>query len=521
MNLRNLRRLSQALVFLAFAFLFLNTEYKDDDVLPYAVNVFLRLDPLVAGAAVAAGRALIPLVWPALVTLAATLLLGRWFCGWFCPMGAVLDAASATLFRRRKARPTAVPSPWPRWKYLLLAALAASSLFTLQWVFLLDPISLLIRTLTVSVYPAINLVANALFGAAYKAGPPATWLSEPAYGFLKSHFLAFEQPVFRSAVFVGALFAAILVAERYQRRFWCRNLCPLGALLGLAGRFGLLRRRVEAAGCIACGLCDADCRTGAIRDHLSTDHGECIGCLDCRAICPVKVVHFSGKDEPKGVTVDLTRRTVLAAAAVGVASVPFFRAQAHGKSPSPWLIRPPGALPESEFLARCTRCGECMRVCIANGLQPTTFEAGLEGLWSPVLVSRIGYCEYNCTLCGQVCPTGAIRRMPVEEKRKVKLGLAEVDRSHCLPWKGESDCIVCEEHCPTPKKAIVFREETAVTRDGSLKPFKRPWIDERECIGCGICETRCPLPDRSAIVVTSRGESRAGASYAATRGGGY
>ncbi len=521
MTVRNLRRLSQGLVFTVFVFLFLNTEYKDNDVLRYAVNVFLRLDPLVAGAALTAGRALIGLVWPALITLAATILLGRFFCGWFCPMGAILDAASATLFRRRKSRASAVPASWRRLKYLLLAFLAVSSIFTLQWVFLFDPISLLIRTLTVSVYPALNALLHALFGTAYKAGPPVTWISEPAYGFLRSHFLAFEQPVFRSAVVVGGIFAAILAAERIQRRFWCRNLCPLGALLALAGRYGLLRRRVEAAACIRCGLCDGDCRTGAIRDHLVTDHGECIGCMDCRAICPEKVVFFSGKGERKSEAVDLTRRTVLAAAAIGAVSVPFFRSQAHGKAPSQWLIRPPGALPESEFLARCTRCGECMRVCIANGLQPTAFEAGLEGLWSPVLVARIGYCEYNCTLCGQVCPTGAIRRMPVDEKRKVKIGLAEVDRSHCLPWKGESDCIVCEEHCPTGKKAIVFLEEKSLTPDGQLRPFKRPWIDERECIGCGICETKCPLPDRAAIVVTSRGETRAGVSYTATRGGGY
>ncbi|HEY3490276.1 MAG TPA: 4Fe-4S binding protein [Candidatus Deferrimicrobiaceae bacterium] len=523
MSMRTLRRVSQWAVFLVFGFLFLNTEYKDNDVLRYAVNVFLRLDPLVAGAAVAAGRALIGLVWPALVTVALTLLLGRFFCGWFCPMGAVLDAASATLFRRRRRKPSTVPSSWRRWKYLLLVALAASSLFTLQWVFLFDPISLLIRTLTFSVYPALNAALNALFGAAYKVGPPVTWVTEPAYGFLKGHFLAFEQPVYRSAIVVGGLFVGILAAERYQRRFWCRNLCPLGALLALLGRFGLFRRRVEAAGCIKCGLCDGDCRTGAIRDHLATDHGECIECMDCQVVCPEKVIFFTGKEGRQGDPVDLSRRGVMLAAAAGAVSVPFFGSQAHGKAPSQWLIRPPGALAEPEFLARCTRCGECMRVCIANGLQPAWLEAGIEGLWSPVLVPRIGYCEFNCSLCGQVCPTGAIRRMPVAEKRKVKLGLAEVDRSHCLPWKGESDCIVCEEHCPTGKKAIVLQEEKVVTMGGEVKTFKRPYIDERECIGCGICETKCPLPDRAAIVVTSRGETRAGVSYTATRGdaGGY
>jgi MauM/NapG family ferredoxin protein len=220
------------------------------------------------------------------------------------------------------------------------------------------------------------------------------------------------------------------------------------------------------------------------------------------------VIHFSGAEGRKPAAVDLTRRGVLASAALGAVTVPFFRVEAHGKARDPLLIRPPGALPEGEFLARCTRCGECMRVCIANGLQPTWFEAGLEGMWSPILVSRIGYCEYNCTLCGQVCPTGAIRRLPLQEKRKVKLGLAYVDRSRCLPWAGQSDCIVCEEHCPTWSKAIVLKEERTLTPRGEWKMFKKPYIDEDLCVGCGICETKCPLTDRAAVLVTSRGETR-------------
>jgi MauM/NapG family ferredoxin protein len=495
-------------VFLLFAFLFLNTEYKDNDVLPYAVNLFLRLDPLMAGAATLAGRALIGLVWPALVVALLTVALGRFFCGWFCPLGAVIDAADATVFRNARPKDT-VPGSWRRYKFLVLFFLAASSLFTLQWVFLFDPISILIRTLTVSVFPALNLVLHRIFDALYRAPGPIPAISEPVYGFLKSHFLAFEQPVFRTSAIVGLLFLGILAMERYQRRFWCRNLCPLGGLLALLGRFGLFRRRITETGCTRCGLCESGCRMGAIGDDVAvTDPGECIGCMDCRAICPGEVIRFSGKEGRRTAAVDLTRRGVLASAALGAVTVPFFRVEAHGKARDPLLIRPPGALPEGEFLARCTRCGECMRVCIANGLQPTWFEAGLEGMWSPILVPRIGYCEFNCTLCGQVCPTGAIRRLPLPEKRKTKLGLAHVDRNRCLPWAGHSDCIVCEEHCPTWSKAIVFREERTQTARGDWKLFKKPYIDEDLCVGCGICETKCPLTDRAAVLVTSRGETR-------------
>ena len=506
---RILRRISQWAVFALFVFLFLNTEYKDNDVLPYAVNLFLRLDPLMAGAAALAGRALIALVWPALVLALLTVLLGRFFCGWACPLGAVIDAADATVFRGTR-RAGAVPPSWRRYKFLILFFLAASSLFTLQWVFLFDPISIVIRTFTVSVYPALNLVVHRVFDALYAMPGPVPRISEPAYALLKSHFLAFSQPVFRTSAFVGLLFLGILALERWQRRFWCRNLCPLGGMLALMGRFGLFRRRITAEGCTRCGLCESNCRMRAIGGDVAvTDHGECIQCMDCQAVCPEEVIHFSGKEGRRPAAVDLTRRGVLASAALGAVTVPFFRVEAHGKAPYPGLVRPPGALREGEFLARCTRCGECMRVCIANGLQPTWFEAGLEGMWSPILVPRIGYCEYNCTLCGQVCPTGAIRRLTLPEKRKWVLGLAEVDRSRCLPWRGQSECIVGEEHCPTASKAIVLKEEKGTTPTGEVMLFKKPYVVETLCVGCGICETKCPLSDRGAIYVTSRGETRA------------
>jgi ferredoxin len=155
------------------------------------------------------------------------------------------------------------------------------------------------------------------------------------------------------------------------------------------------------------------------------------------------------------------------------------------------IIRPPGALRESEFVDRCIRCGNCMKVCITNGLQPVMFETGLEGLWTPQLVPEIGYCEYHCTLCGNVCPTGAIPSLPVEIKKKTKLGLARIERSLCIPWSKNQECIVCEEHCPVSEKAI------KLTGAGILKPL----VDSDLCIGCGICQSVCPVRPVRAVHV--------------------
>jgi formate hydrogenlyase subunit 6/NADH:ubiquinone oxidoreductase subunit I len=149
-----------------------------------------------------------------------------------------------------------------------------------------------------------------------------------------------------------------------------------------------------------------------------------------------------------------------------------------------------------------------MKVCTTNGLQPALFEAGLEGIWSPLLVPRLGYCEYRCTLCGQVCPTGAIRKLGMAEKEKVKIGLAMIDKGRCLPHAHATPCIVCEEVCPTSRKAVWFDTVTVKDRNGREKVLQQPRVDSELCIGCGICEAKCPVVDRPAIYVTSIGESR-------------
>jgi ferredoxin-type protein NapF len=213
---------------------------------------------------------------------------------------------------------------------------------------------------------------------------------------------------------------------------------------------------------------------------------------------------------PKEMKLDLTRRALITSGAAGVGGGLLFGIQplAGGKSYNPELIRPPGSAGEDEFLARCIRCGECMKVCPTNAIQATLFEAGLVGMWSPVLKMKMGYCEYECTLCTQVCPSDAIRDLTVEEKQKVKIGLAYFDENRCLPYALARNCIVCEEHCPTPKKAIWFEEVEVLNIRGEKVRVKQPHVDPDLCIGCGICENKCPVADRAAVIVTSVGETR-------------
>ena len=213
---------------------------------------------------------------------------------------------------------------------------------------------------------------------------------------------------------------------------------------------------------------------------------------------------------PKDKRIDIGRRNVIGAAVVGLAGGVLMKGNPldSGRTYDRGLIRPPGSLAEEEFLDKCIRCGECMKVCPTNVVQPVVLEAGLEGLWTPVLKHELAYCEYKCNMCTQVCPTDAITKMTLEEKQKMKIGLAFVDKNRCLPWSYARPCQVCYEQCPLPEKAITLEDVKVTTARGTVITVKQPHVNAELCIGCGICQNKCPVSDQAAIRVTSTGESR-------------
>ena len=503
----NLRRASQALFFLLFLFLFLQTESTGRDELGYPVKIFLDFDPLILITTLLSAHSVENAFYLSVIMIVITLVIGRVFCGWICPLGTLNNMVSS-LRKSGRGNPS---RNWHSVKYLILIFTLASSLFTLQLVGFMDPLSLIIRSFSVSIYPALSYSVSAFFDVIYNLNITGiVTISEPVYSFLKKSVLPFLQPSYLQSAFIGILFLFILGLNIVENRFWCRYLCPLGALLGLLSRFSLLKRSVSE-GCTSCGACAGVCQGNASPD-MKEDwrDAECYYCRNCDDICPANAVSFGFKAKKSSAAMDIGRRNIIIAGLSGIAAVPLLRQNpfTRADNANPLLVRPPGALAEGDFLKRCVKCGECMKVCITNGLQPTFLEAGFEGIWSPKLVPRIGYCEYRCTLCGQVCPTGAIKRLPLEEKVKVKIGLAMIDKGRCIAYTHATPCIVCEEVCPTPKKAIWFEEGTVKNREGKEFLLKQPRVDLELCIGCGICETKCPVSDRPAIYVTCIGESR-------------
>ena len=486
----------------------MNTRYLGKDVISYPVNAIFQVDPLAGISSMLADRTLLGFFWPLILMVPVTLLFGRLFCGWICPMGSVLD-----LFGRgSRVKAPAPDGHLSRTGEILLVVLLAASLFSLNLSGIFDPLSLLIRSLTMGVVPPLERLIAFLFDGMYAVGDPVRGLSEPIYGWLLDHVMSFQLPAFRYMVLFLGLMLAIVALEIRERRFWCRNLCPLGALHGWFSAFAPLGLKIQPSGCSACGDCVKVCRMGAIREDgiLRIDRKACTLCYDCQDSCGESSVGHAVavKAAPGPGLISLTRRQALTAVGSGFLIPLVTGPGVRADSLPQYFIRPPGSVPEGRFVSLCLRCGECMRVCLTNGLQPALFEAGLEGFWTPRLISRTGYCEYSCTLCGQVCPTGAITPLDPVAKRTVRIGTAVIDKKTCIPFIRPEQCLVCEEHCPTPKKAIVFDD---VVMDGPQGPMtlKQPLVVDDLCIGCGICETKCPLEGESAIRMIRQGEDRA------------
>ncbi|MFZ0614406.1 MAG: 4Fe-4S binding protein [Desulfobacterales bacterium] len=527
MRTRTARRISQIFFFVLFLWFCVAATLGQAwwQLRGWPVNWLLQLDPLVGLATLlTTGTLFAGLLW-GLATLILTVLLGRFFCGWICPFGSLHQFVGWLGRRRKPAREKArlnQPSRWQAVKYwilIFLLAAAAAGLLDLvlapprrlsffgwaaaaavavaalmmvkripapRWqmlagillvgcawmvagvltgdrqslsasllIGLLDPLPLMHRSVNLVLLPLLDQAPFALSGAArFYAG---AWL-------------------------IGTIFLTAVFLNLWTPRFYCRFICPLGALFGLLGRHALWRIGKRAPECTDCHICEQNCE-GACAPAGVIRTPECVLCLNCLAECRHDLIGYRTTISAAGeiAAADISRRQFVLSAVSGLAAVPFLRLDGH--LAGNWnhrLVRPPGAVAEAEFLSRCIKCGQCMRICPTNVIQPGGWQAGIEGLWTPVLDFRIGSsgCQYKCIACSNICPTAALRPLTLEERLgrgpfaglgPIRIGTAFVDRGRCLPWAMDTPCIVCQENCPVSPKAIATRTIfSPVTAAGAL-----------------------------------------------------
>ncbi len=482
------------------------THYADDlatrEWLP--ADLFLVIDPLLSLSTAIASRSWVWSLVCAAIILLVCLLVPRGFCGYICPLGTTIDLFDWAVGSRTERFRVADEGWWVHIKYYLLAA-------TL--------IAAVMGVLLSGFVSAIPVITRALLfiGEPIQSGTMRGWHLVPSQNV--GHFVSI-------ALFIGVLCLGFL-----RPRFWCKYVCPSGAVFSLGNLFRITERKVESS-CIHCNKCVEVCPFDAIKPDFTTRETDCTLCQTCGGVCPThaikfverwNVVELKVENDPPTQETSIGRRGFLSlaggsAAAVvggvaGAASVKAFGA--HLDDASAWLpVRPPGSVPEEQFLQMCIRCGECFKVCPNNVLQPEGFEQGLEGLWTPRVEANWAGCESSCNACGQVCPTGAIRALPMEEKRVARMGLAIVNETTCLPMAGKEDCDLCVQECNAAGYHAIEYIQVGTEVDENGLPIEgsgrlAPVVLDDKCVGCGLCQTRCyginvkdrGVLQRSAIIV--------------------
>jgi ferredoxin-type protein NapF len=440
------RRIIQLIIAIALTYLFLIQDWK---LAPSPYFTWSGwFDPLMGFAVLIVNH------WPLLIilSLAGVLLAlyaSRFFCGWFCPVGAILDllADGKRLIHWREQTPGINIKKWLNY---------------IRWVLFGG---------------AIGLILSKWF-IALMINPLVLWPRE-------IHRLT-------SGLIPWTLVGMITFGLLTFPRFWCRYICPAGSLLNLISRISK-KRYIIGDGCKNCELCVSSCPVQNIGPQLQIGD-DCLHCGQCEYSCPV---HCIDKRNSVKNSINEVRRDFLVGTAAGLGTLAIaiinktLKVEAAGLTPKRWprLLRPPGALGEKALATTCNRCGQCLQVCPTKVLIPSGLEAKLSGLWTPRFVPRLGRCMF-CMACGQVCPTQALVPVPVQT---VKLGRPTIDHTKCLAWANHTKCLLCAETCPT----------FSIRIDSS----ERPVIDLERCNGCGSCEAHCPV-EGSAVILTYVGETR-------------
>ena len=428
------------------------------------------------------------------ILLVLSLVFGRVYCSFICPMGVYQDVVAwlSKKFTKKKKYTFSKAMTVLRWT--VLAATVIAFIFGFNFlVGLLDP------------YGAYGRIVTHIFRPAYLAGNNLLeyiFSSFDNYTFYKVGI--YSLGVFSTLIALATLVGIGLLAWR-NGRTWCNTICPVGTLLGFISRYSLFRLQFDDDKCNSCGLCAMKCKASCINSKdKKIDYSRCVTCFNCIEACnrsAMKYAPYKWKktvtNVPENKTVDESKRRFLSATVVTAVAATSLMGQKVASITGKRALKrnlpivPPGGLNVENLQEKCISCHLCVSKCPSHVIKPAFTEYGLGGMMQPRLYFDHGFCNYDCTVCSDVCPSKALRPLTVEQKHQTQVGQVHFIRHNCIVFTDETNCGACSEHCPTQAVHMV--------------PYKGvltiPETDVSICVGCGGCEYVCPAKPYKAIYV--------------------
>lgn len=429
-----------------------------------------------------------------ILILILTALFGRVYCSSICPLGTFQDIIY--FFRKKIKRVrTTYKSANNAIRYSILVFAALSFVFgSMLIINLLDPYSIYGRfadgTLKHLTFNSNNLINKELESKGVYFLYPIDIKAPKA------------EPLILTLVFLSVVIGFVII----QGRLWCNIVCPVGSLLSVISKYSLFKLKIDGKTCTECGLCSKSCRAYCIdNDNKYIDMSRCISCYDCIKVCASNSISYSitelNQKNKTSQPVKIDRRFVLLSTVGLVASaglkiksrndeIKMYSAKVDFFNKPP--VTPPGSKNYNHFTKNCTACHLCVAACPTNVLQPSFVDYGLSGIFQPKMDYWTNFCNYECLICSQVCPSGAILPVTPEEKKYIQMGKAILDKNECIVYKEDKVCGACSEHCPT--KAV------------NMVPYKKilaPEVTNKYCVGCGACEFACPTKPKKSIYVSA------------------